>query len=71
MHLLVDGIQSTNFHLFLLQVAQTVALELEIPMEKIRIKPTYNFITPNSSTTGGSITSEIVCHVSFLKKMHF
>ncbi|XP_021954654.1 xanthine dehydrogenase [Folsomia candida] len=43
------------------KVAQAVALELDIPMEKIRIKPTYNFVTPNSSTTGGSITSELCC----------
>lgn len=51
------------FFIFISQVAQAVALELDIPMEKIRIKPTYNFVTPNSSTTGGSITSELCCFV--------
>jgi xanthine dehydrogenase/oxidase len=45
------------------KVAQTVAAFLDIPLEKIRVRPTSNFITPNSSLTAAGSTSESCCFV--------
>jgi xanthine dehydrogenase/oxidase len=47
------------------KVAQTVASVLEIPLDKVSVKPTNSFTTPNDIVTGGSIGSEISCFVSF------
>ncbi|XP_074617346.1 xanthine dehydrogenase/oxidase-like [Acropora palmata] len=43
------------------KVAQVAAYELKCPMEFIAIKPSAAFTNPNSSGTGGSITSELCC----------
>ncbi len=40
------------------------AYELGIPMELISVKSGDNLVNANSMTTGGSITSELVCQVS-------
>ena len=47
------------------KVAQTVAHILEVPLEKISIKPSNSLTSPNAIVTGGSIGSEISCYVSF------
>lgn len=44
-----------------MKVAQVAAYELKCPMEFIAIKPSAAFTNPNSSGTGGSITSELCC----------
>lgn len=41
------------------KVAQTVAHMLEIPLEKVSIKPSNSMIAPNAIATGASIGSEI------------
>jgi xanthine dehydrogenase/oxidase len=46
------------------KVAQTVAHTLEIPLEKVQIKPSNSLTAPNAVVTGGSIGSEISCFVS-------
>lgn len=46
------------------QCAQTVAKFLGIPLEKVRIKPTNNLVSPNCGVTGGAMTSELVCHAA-------
>lgn len=50
------------------KVAQVVAYTLKIPMDKVKIKPTNTFISPNAAITGGACTSELVCHVSRMSK---
>jgi len=52
---------TTNILLF--KAAQGAAYELKIPLEKIKVKPSNNFVCANSMITGGAITSEIVTHV--------
>ncbi|XP_021947093.1 xanthine dehydrogenase/oxidase [Folsomia candida] len=55
--------------------AQTVAKFLNIPLEKVRIKPTNSLVSPNAGVTGGAMGSELVCHSAMkaceilLKKM--
>ncbi|XP_035716457.1 xanthine dehydrogenase/oxidase-like [Folsomia candida] len=55
--------------------AQTVAKFLNIPLEKVRIKPTNSFVSPNGGFTGSSMGSDLVCHAAMkaceilLKKM--
>jgi xanthine dehydrogenase/oxidase len=47
------------------KVMQTIAQSFQIPMDKIKIKPTNNFIGANAFPSGGSIASELasfVCH---------
>jgi len=44
------------------KVIQTVAQALQIPMDRIKIKPTNNFVAANTLCTGGSIGSELVCY---------
>ncbi|KAJ8949770.1 hypothetical protein NQ318_018999 [Aromia moschata] len=44
------------------KVAQVCAYKFGIPLEKVAVGPSYNVISPNSSTTGGSLTSEAVCY---------
>ncbi|ODN05821.1 Indole-3-acetaldehyde oxidase [Orchesella cincta] len=44
------------------KVLQTVAHALQVPMDRIKIKPTNNFIGCNAFPSGGSIASEIVCY---------
>lgn len=46
------------------KVAATVAHVLEIPLDKISIKPSNSLTAPNAIVTGGSIGSEISCYVS-------
>ncbi|KAJ8967055.1 hypothetical protein NQ317_000047 [Molorchus minor] len=43
-------------------VAQVCAYKFGIPLHMVAVKPSYNVISPNSSTTGGSLTSEAVCY---------
>ena len=45
------------------KVAQTVAKELGVPMEMVVVKPVDTLVSPNSTITGGSTTSELTCHV--------
>ncbi|KAJ8925554.1 hypothetical protein NQ315_009394 [Exocentrus adspersus] len=44
------------------KVIQVCAYRFGIPMTKVSVKPSYNVIAPNCSTTGGSATSESVCY---------
>lgn len=46
------------------KVAQTVALVLGVPMDKISIKPQNSLTAPNAICTGGSSGSELSCFVS-------
>lgn len=46
------------------KVAQVVAKTLGIPLEMIRVKPCTTATNANTLATGGSSTSETVCHVS-------
>ncbi|CAG9122634.1 unnamed protein product [Plutella xylostella] len=43
------------------KAAQVCAYSLEIPLEKVKIKPTDNVANPNAIGSGGSIASEMVC----------
>jgi len=45
------------------KVAAIVARELGVPMELVSIKPADNFVEPNNSVTGGSMTSELCVNV--------
>jgi xanthine dehydrogenase/oxidase len=49
------------------KVAQTVASFLGIPLQKVNVKPTSNFVTLNSSLTAAGQTSESCC---FVKQKH-
>ncbi|XP_049874983.1 uncharacterized protein LOC126373064 [Pectinophora gossypiella] len=44
------------------KAAQVCAYKLGIPLEKISVKPSATFTTPNGMTTGGSIGSECVAY---------
>ncbi|KAK5639262.1 hypothetical protein RI129_011754 [Pyrocoelia pectoralis] len=44
------------------KVAQVCAYSLGIPLDHVVIKPSNVMISPNSMTTGGSLTSEAVCY---------
>lgn len=46
------------------QVAQVCAYALGIPLDFVSVKPSNNLISPNSTFTGNSMTSEAVCLVS-------
>ena len=46
------------------KVAQVVARELGIPLEMVHNRPLNTMINPNATSTGGSVTSELVCLVS-------
>jgi len=46
------------------KVAQVVAHELGIALEKIEVRPSNNLIGANSDTTGGAMTSELVAYAS-------
>lgn len=46
------------------KVAQVAALTLGIPLVRIQVKPCSTITSPNSDSTGGSITSEANCRVS-------
>jgi hypothetical protein len=46
-------------------VAQVVARELGISMELIKLKASSAITSPNNTTTGGSMGSEMNCFVSF------
>ena len=43
---------------------QVCAAKFGIPMAMVNVVPTGTVVTANSQSTGGSITSEICCHVS-------
>jgi xanthine dehydrogenase/oxidase len=46
------------------KVAQTVAHMLNLPLDKVMVKPSNSLTAPNAVVTGGSIGSEISCYVS-------
>jgi xanthine dehydrogenase/oxidase len=46
------------------KVAQVVAKTLNIPLDRVRVKASNNLVNPNSMTSGGAITSEVVCHAA-------
>ncbi|XP_055372025.1 uncharacterized protein LOC129606005 [Condylostylus longicornis] len=46
------------------KIVQVIAKTLNIPLEYIKIKPTVNYMTANSGTTGGSMTSEALCYAA-------
>ena len=46
-----------------------VAHELGVPVTLIKILPTNTFTNANGSVTGGSMTSELNCHVSAFVKI--
>lgn len=48
------------------KVAQTVAHVLQVPLDKISIKPSNTLSAPNAAVTGGSVGSENSCHVSIV-----
>ena len=50
------------------KVAQVAAMTLQVPLARVVIKPTSTVTSPNSITTGGSTTSEIVCLVCVLSQ---
>ncbi|ODM86666.1 Xanthine dehydrogenase/oxidase, partial [Orchesella cincta] len=41
------------------KVAQAVAFELGVPIEKVKVKPSNNLVSPNTDSTGGSVSSEL------------
>ncbi|XP_021958024.1 xanthine dehydrogenase [Folsomia candida] len=43
------------------KVLQTIAQSFQIPMDKIKLKPTNNFVGANAFSSGGSIASEVCC----------
>ena len=48
------------------KVAQVVAHTLNVPLEKVFVRPTNDLIGANSAITGSSCTSDMVCFVSNL-----
>jgi xanthine dehydrogenase/oxidase len=44
------------------KVIQTVAQSLGIPMDRVKVKPTNNFVAANGTVSGGSVASEVVCY---------
>ncbi|XP_039288989.1 xanthine dehydrogenase isoform X2 [Nilaparvata lugens] len=44
------------------KAAQVCAHILGIPLDLVKVKSTQSLISPNDSTTGGSVTSEAVCY---------
>ncbi len=46
-----------------------MAQALNVPMDRIKVKPSNNFVAANSFATGGSIASEVVCYVSNNEKL--
>ncbi|XP_050507821.1 xanthine dehydrogenase isoform X1 [Diabrotica virgifera virgifera] len=44
------------------KAAQVCAYKFGIPLEKVSVKPTYNFVNPNATNTGGSLTSEAIAY---------
>lgn len=47
------------------KAAAACAFLLGIPLDKISIKPSDNVVSPNAMSTGGSISSEAICYVSY------
>lgn len=46
------------------KVAQVAAYTLGIRLDMVSVKPSNNVIAANAMTTGGSVTSDLVCLVS-------
>ena len=46
-----------------MKVAQVTASTLGVPLSSVTVVPTNTFTSPNNTTTGGSVTSEINCKV--------
>jgi len=42
------------------KAAQSAAYTLKIPMDKIKVKPTNNTVSPNAIASGGAVTSELI-----------
>lgn len=49
------------------KIAQTVAHILEIPLEKVSVKPSNSFTAPNAVVTAASIGSETSSFVRFFE----
>lgn len=45
------------------KVAQVVASTLGIALDKVRVQPSNSTASPNTAITGGSVGSELACHV--------
>ncbi|ODN02750.1 putative aldehyde oxidase 1 [Orchesella cincta] len=45
-----------------LEIIQTVANALQIPMDRVKVKPSNSFNGANAFVTAGSITSELACY---------
>ncbi|XP_056643711.1 xanthine dehydrogenase-like isoform X1 [Diorhabda sublineata] len=44
------------------KVIQVCAYKFGIDVSKVSVKPNYNFVAPNCSSSGGSLTSEAICY---------
>ena len=51
------------------KVAQTIAKQLNVPVEMVVVKPSDTLTSPNNIVTGGSTTSEATCNVSILHQI--
>lgn len=47
------------------KVAQTVASVLSIPLSKVAVGPASTTLSPNTDTTGASMSSELVCQGAY------
>lgn len=50
------------------KVAQVCAYALGLRLEQVSIKPSNTLVSPNAANTGGSLTTEVVCYVSFFEE---
>jgi len=46
------------------KVVQTISQAFQIPMDKIKIKPSNNFVGANAFPSGGSVASELCCYAA-------
>jgi len=51
------------------KVAQVAAYELGVPLDTVMVQRTSSITSSNSQVTGGSITSEVNCQVSFVSSL--
>jgi xanthine dehydrogenase molybdopterin-binding subunit B len=56
--------------MYCVQVAQVIARELGISMDLIKLKSSSALTSPNNSTTGGSMGSEMNCFVSIFSLLN-
>jgi xanthine dehydrogenase/oxidase len=53
------------------KVAQIAAYTLGLDLEMISVKPSISLTTPNSTVTGGSMTSDTCGYVSSIRGLYF